>query len=69
VTLQLHRGHGRSDLVYAMHPYKEGESFLPSVRREYQRVALEEFLSGTPHQLVQDKDGDLRAVIGTKGNR
>lgn len=64
LSIQVHGGHGRSDLLYAMRPYDtrlEQRSPGPETRREYQYVALKTVLGDQKATFVVDHDGDVVA--------
>lgn len=58
--------HGRNDRFYTGRPVDaraEGRAFGPDTRRRLQRAALRGFLSGAPHRLYVDRDGDVVAEL------
>jgi hypothetical protein len=64
LSIQVHSGSGRSDLLYAMRPSDmrfQGRSPGPESRREYQYAALRAVLGAEPATFVLDADGDVRA--------
>jgi hypothetical protein len=64
LSIQVHAGSGRSDLLYAMRPHDmryQGRSPGPESRREYQYAALRAVLGAEPATFILDADGDIRA--------
>lgn len=64
LSIQVHAGSGRSDLLYAMRPTDmrhQGRSPGPESRREYQYAALRAVLGAEPATFILDADGDVRA--------
>ncbi len=70
LSIQVHGGHGRSDLLYAMRPSDmrhEGRSPGPESRREYQYAALKAVLGDKEAKFHLDHDGDVVAVRADGG--
>lgn len=66
LSIQVHRGHGRNDLLYAMKPSDmrhENRSPGPESRREYQYAALLAVLNGKEAEFFLDREGDVIAVM------
>jgi hypothetical protein len=72
LSIQVHTGSGRSDLLYAMRPSDmrlEGRSPGPESRREYQYAALRAVLGAEPATFILDADGDVRAERSSVSSR
>ena len=70
LSIQVHSGHGRSDILYAMRPYDtrlEQRSPGPESRREYQYAALKAVLGDTEAKFFTDSDGDVIAIRADGG--
>jgi hypothetical protein len=70
LSIQVHSGSGRSDLLYAMRPTDmryEGRSPGPERRREYQYVALKAVLGDREADFHVDRDGDVVATLRDGG--
>jgi hypothetical protein len=66
LSIQVHGGSGRDDLLYAMKPMDmrhENRSPGPESRREYQYAALRAVLGDRPADFIVDHDGDVRAAL------
>lgn len=66
ISIHVHSGHGRNDVLYAMKPADmrhEGRQPGPESRRDYQHAALTAVLGDRNASFVIDRDGDVRANL------